>query len=435
MNQRNLSLKSGELRERYYNLLLKRGFAYYNGRVKITKLYTEFTKFFSHELLEKLGCQIKSAGRNWLSRITEKVLADVLYHPIRHLLLLNLFGLNAKDLFKSFVEFKPFGSPPYPCLNKISTHYGKLKIKSCEVFDNLTKGEKFRRPIAIFSCNCGFIYQRLGPDKSDEDKFRFDSVRQYGDLWEKELVKHWANLNLSLSEIARRFGTINLLIARHALRLDPPRNSEGTRSLQGYDRHQNPRKYFSENLEENRSRFLEVLKKHPKANRKLLMKTASFVLLWLYRNDKKWLKNHLPKQTKVTRKIDRYDWKKIDKELSRQIKKVSREIRQVSDKLLRVSITEIIRRIGQKAWVEKREDKLPSTTKVVNESLESLEDFMIRKLLWAENKFIEEKIIPTRNQLIRRAMIENTTTHNSIRIQSEIEASLKQIQRVVNKTE
>ena len=427
LNRQNLSLKSGELRERYYNLLLERGYAYYNGRVKNTKLYKDFTEFFPQELLKRLGCQIKSSGRNWLSRMTEKVLADVFYHPIRHLLLLKFLRLSAKELFSSFVKFKPFGNPPYPCLNKISQHYGKLRIKSCQVFDNLTKGEKFRRLIAIFSCDCGFIYQRLGPDKSDEDKFRYDSVRQYGDLWEKELTNHWSNLDFSLSEIARRFGTTTLLIARHAIRLDLPRNSSGTRSLQGYDRYLNPRKDFSENLEEYRNQFLEILKKYPKANRTFLMKKANFVLLWLYRNDRKWLESHLPKQTRVYRKIERFDWKKIDKDLSKQIKKISREMRATPDKPIRVSITEIIKRTDQKAWIAKREKKLPLTAKVINKSLESLEDFMIRKLLWAEKKFIEEKSIPTRNQLIRRAVIENTTTQNSKRIQNEIEMSLNRI--------
>jgi hypothetical protein len=359
--------------------------------------------------------------------MTEKVLADVLYHPIRHLLLLKLLGLDAKELFNSFAEFKPFGDPPYPCLNKAAPHYGKLRIRHSQVFDNLTKGEKFRRPIGIFTCDCGFIYQRLGPDKSDEDKFRYDSVREYGNLWEKELANYWANLDLSLSEIARRFGTTTLLIARHAIRLDLPRNSEGTRSLQGYDRYFKPRKSFSENLEQYRNQFLEALKKNPKANRTLLIKKANFTLLWLYRNDREWLDEHLPEQAKVNRKIDRFDWEKIDKDLSEQIKQVCREIRETPDRLTRVSITEIIKRTGQKAWIEKREKKLPLTAKVIAESLETLEEFMIRKLLWAESKFIGEKLIPTKNILMSRAVIINTTTKNSVKIQKEIEMSLNRI--------
>lgn len=433
LDQQNLSLECREIRERYHNLLLERGYAYYNGQVKNAKLHKEFNVFFSQKLLNDLGCQIKSGGRNWLSRLTEKVLANVLHHPIKHLLLLKFLGITAKELFILYSEFKPFGDPPYPCLNKVTSHFQDLRIKYCQVFDNLTKGEKFRRPIAIFNCDCGFIYQRLGPDKSKEDQFRYDSVKQYGVVWEKKLAEHWSDLTLSLSEIARRFGTTTHLIARHAIRLDLPRNTDGTRSLQGYNRHQNPRKYFSENLEKYRNQILQLIKKYPKANRTFLMKKASFVLLWLRRNDKKWLEERLPEQVKVNRKIELIDWGKIDEELSEQIKEVSIEIRETHSNLIRVSITELIKRIGKKAWIEKSKEKLPLTAKAIAESLETLEDFMIRKLLWAEKQFIEEKIIPTKTQLKQRAVIRNSTSQNSAKIQNELEMVLDRIRIELNK--
>ena len=56
---------------------------------------------------------------------------------------------------------------------------------------------------------------------------------------------------------------------------------------------------------------------------------------------------------------------------------------------------------------------------------------MVRKLKLAEKKFIEEKIIPSRNQLIRRAIIENTTTKSSERIQNEIAVTLKRIENSI----
>jgi hypothetical protein len=49
---------------------------------------------------------------------------------------------------------------------------------------------------------------------------------------------------------------------------------------------------------------------------------------------------------------------------------------------------------------------------------------MVRKLKLAERKFIEEKIISSRNQLICRAVIENNTTKSSIQIQTEIKKFL-----------
>jgi hypothetical protein len=81
-----------------------------------------------------------------------------------------------------------------------------------------------------------------------------------------------------------------------------------------------------------------------------------------------------------------------------------------------------------KKWIEKRKLKLPKTGRIIDEQLESLEDFMLRKLKWAEKQYLSEKVIPTHHKLIRRAVINNHTTNNSERLQNEIAASLKRIE-------
>lgn len=77
------------------------------------------------------------------------------------------------------------------------------------------------------------------------------------------------------------------------------------------------------------------------------------------------------------RKKDYYDWKKIDKDLAKKVKDVCAEILK-EIKPVRICITEIIKRIGHKKWLEKRDKKLPLTSKILNNSLESLQDFMLR---------------------------------------------------------
>ena len=74
---------------------------------------------------------------------------------------------------------------------------------------------------------------------------------------------------------------------------------------------------------------------------------------------------------------------------------------------------------------------MPKTSRIIDEKLESLEDYMIRKLKLAETKFLGEKIIPSRNQLIRWAVIENYTTKNSKRIQNEVTLSLNRIEQSI----
>lgn len=430
LNQNNLSLKEGELQSRYYNLLLQRKFAYYNGRTRGKKLLESFVDFYGRNVLKLLGCEITFSRDCWLIKLMEKARTKTFFHPILHLLLLNFLDVDIKTFFTSFIEFKPFGTPPYPCLNSASEHYKKLMIKSCHVADNLGKGKLADQPIAIFSCDCGFIYQRLGPDKSSEDKYRYNSVREYGYVWERELGKQWKNLNLSLSQIARNFRTTTLLIARHAIRLNLPMNTKGTRSLQGYKRYRNPRSYFNENKKKYRKQWLEFIKTHPNHNRAKLLKETNFLYLWLKKNDTKWFESNLPKYKRGIRKKSLIDWDKIDKKLIKLVKEECRKIHNMQPPT-RISITEIIRRVGYKKWIEKRKTKLPLTDRFLSENLESLEDFMIRKVDWVKNYYIRIGKMPTKGQFRIKGALINNTCNNSKKVQDEIGKALNEISKTI----
>lgn len=430
LSQNNLNIGTDVLRDRYYNQLLKKELAYYNGRIRNNKLFKAFKKFYSPLLLETLGCSIESSHRSWIFRLVEKSKTDILHHPVRHLLMMTFLGLTADKFFTSFIEFKPFIDGPYPCLSRASDHYGEMRIQQCKVFDNLTKGEKRGKPIAVFACDCGFIYQRIGPDKSEEDRFRYDSIREYGTVWENKIKEMWNDLSLSREEIARRLKISSLSVTNIAHRLNFPMNTPGARISNDKAHRKIPRNTLSESREIYRKEWLKVVKENPEANRNKLIKLANHEYLWLMRNDAEWMKNYLPGVLKVPRQKEHLDWQKIDDELSVKIEKACKEIYSEIP-IKRVSITEIMRRIGYKKWIEKRELKLLKTTRIINEKLESLEDYMVRKLKLAERKFIEEKIIPSRNQLIRRAIIENTTTKSSERIQNEIAVTLKRIENSI----
>jgi DNA repair exonuclease SbcCD nuclease subunit len=208
-------------------------------------------------------------------------------------------------------------------------------------------------------------------------------------------------------------------------------NSAGTRSLQGYLRHLNPRKYFSRYLKQHREEWLELIAKYPNANRKFLLQQKYFVYSWLKKNDAEWFEEHLPLPLKSPRNLDILDWQKVDNELSEKVKKACRKIK-TQKKPLRVCITEIIRRTGDKNRLEGKLSKLPKTKRIVKKNLESLEDFMVRKTIWASNSFIEEKVAATKNQLATRASIRNSTSKNSTLVQKTIEECLLRITKAVD---
>jgi hypothetical protein len=421
-----ISIENNVIRDRYYNQLLKKELALYNGKLR-HRLFKAFQDFYPPLLLKMLGCSLETNNRSWIFRIVQKGKTDILHHPVRHLLIMHFLGYSAEEFFNSFTAFKPFVNSPYPCLNRAGDHFGDLKISECKIFDNLTKGKNRGKPIAIFSCDCGFIYQRVGPDKSEDDRFRYDSIREYGKIWEKKLEELWNDLSLSRAEIGRRLGISDLSVTYHAKRLKLPMNVSGARiSNDNTHRRKKIRRTFAEHREIYREEWLKVLQENPHLSRTELVKKAHHENLWLMRNDAEWINAYLPEPGKYIRKGELLDWKKIDDEMSVKVRKVCEEIYQLMPPK-RASITEVIRRAGKKKWIERRRIKLAKTTQILDEHLESLEDFMLRKLKFAETLYIEEKKIPTRLQLVVRAVIRNTTTGNSEKIQCEISKTLEKI--------
>ena len=428
----NLQMGSQVIRNRYFNILLKQGLAYFNGRLKHPKLLEACDVFFPPDLFQMVGRV--SSKDNWILALAQCGNVEKTFHPIRHLLLLTFLGLSAKEFFTEFVEFKPFGDPPYPCLNCASDHYKEPTIQNCQVFDNISKeSSKQGVPLGIFRCDCGFIYQRIGPDRSSDDKYVFSFVKEYGKVWERRFGELWADISISGGEIGRQMGISQTSVGRQAIRLNLRMNIDGARSLQGYNRYRNPDKTYSELREYYRSQWLQVREKYPNLTRKQLLRQENFLYLWLKRSDAEWFQDHAPLPVTKRKKQDLFDWNQIDLELSEKVSQVCREI--LSSSLpVRVCITEIIKRTGHQAWIDKRRKKLPLTSKIIDENLETLEDFIIRKIKWAKEEFIKRKKIPSKLQFQVTAVIRNQTAFNSPKVQTALQDALTEIEESLNST-
>src|SRR5215213_2568654 len=125
-------------------------------------------------------------------------------------------------------------------------------------------------------------------------------------------------------------------------------------------------------------KWLEIRQNYPNMTRKDLLNRINSLYLWLQKNDSNWFKKYLPKPIKVISHSSFLDWDEIDNQLSKEIKVSCDEILAINENPIRISITEIIRRVGNAKWIDKRHQKLPLTTKVIDEYLESWEDFMVR---------------------------------------------------------
>lgn len=419
------------LSARYHNILLKNGFAYYNGRIRTNKLLDAFVKYYSPALLAQLQCSIGSQRISWLLRLLMPSKAAIVKPPLHHILLMIFLNCNAEEVFTKFEEFKPFGEGPWPCLNPVAKHYQQMLITECRVTDSPVKG-KAGRPRGDFHCSCGFIYTRTGPDTSEKDKLRFDSVISYGQIWEKALHKQWNDRSKTMVQIAENLGLIPFSITRHAIRLGLPfpRQSPGSRptSKQVIERYSNTRKTLEEARERYRQEWLTIRKANPKAGRLELISLSYYTYWWLRRNDVEWLEENIPPSQTPLPPPTRVDWESVDKELSMAVGAAVSKIKGTEGRPVRVSVTAIIKEVGHRAWIEKCLDRLPLTDGVISENLESYKACSIRRVQWAVASYQEKGKTPTRLQLMVRAGV-RTKAGNTPEVQSEIDAAMESLKQ------
>lgn len=148
--------------------------------------------------------------KSWIRlMLSEK---DRFVHPIRHLIFIRfLFGSVKK--FESYNEdYKPFGDGPWPCLNPVADHYKKLTINDCDIKPRKNISE----PVGTFKCSCGFTYSRQGPDKTENDKYRYGRIVQFGYVWEDKLRDLVLNSNLSIAKIAKEMKCYRNTVIKYA---------------------------------------------------------------------------------------------------------------------------------------------------------------------------------------------------------------------------
>jgi hypothetical protein len=75
---------------------------------------------------------------------------------------------------------------------------------------------------------------------------------------------------------------------------------------------------------------------------------------------------------------------------------------------------------------------LPLTNQILAEHLETWEEFMLRRINWAKNTFIEQKKMPSLSQLKGLAGVRNHTSNNSRKIQNALHDSIIEIAKIVS---
>lgn len=380
-------------RFRYLDILKEKGLATVNGRVYQHEFVNSFMNYYDNDFLELVQSAVNQTNPgNWLVSIVRK--HQKAFHPIRHILITRYLCGTFQEFIAKKDTFNPFGSGPWPCLNTSANHYSQPVISDLKI----THCADTKMPIGTFTCSCGFVYSRRGPDRIEEDKYRIGKIKDFGHTWKAALIGFLEIDDISFREIARRLNVdTNTVIKYSKILAGNPDNEKMVSD--------NLRIDFFNKRNINRDLWKELQEKHPDMSKTALRNIEPALYTWLYRNDKCWLNSNSPAREKITKQNNRVDWDKRDQELLVKIRNIVAKEIDSKTKPKRLTIGRIGREIGTTAILEKHIDKLPCTKSYLDMVCEDLRTYQIRRIRWVTHIMSKKEVQPKKWQVIKMAGI------------------------------
>lgn len=371
----------------YYKAkLYTRGYVTPGGKIRFIQFIRDFLTFFPTDLLQFLNCDIiPKKDDTWINKILRG--KERIFHPLRHVLVHIFLDLDISG--KDYITATPFGDGPWPCLNKAAFHYKENVIDQCTV----TRGSKSGKPVGTFSCSCGFIYSRTGPDKTSEERIRIGRIKAFGHVWIEKLVQ-LNQQNLSLRAKAELLGA------------DPGTVKNQTRLIGVIQTAS--RGDSQQELKLRRERFLKSLEAATK-DRIPVRHLNSKDYIWLYRHDRGWLQKTLEPGTRKPVRSIIVDWNERDRTTLCEVQKAIKVIRNAS-KPQRITLAAIIRNLDKSIVpfaLDKCLFKLSKTREYLDREIETTEQFQIRRLNWAVEQLESKKLKVKGWKLLKLAGLNN----------------------------
>lgn len=174
----------------YMTLLAKKGLATVDRWVYKQDLRRRFFSYYTREFLEVLGIDV-SEDNLLLFEVLQ--LFPRVFDPVMHLLMIRFLSHSLLKFWQNDFKYQPFGQGPWLCLNPACEHYLQPVVTKLVMLDQ-SEGEELysyiEHPRGIFECDWGFKYSRRGADRTELDKYRFDRIESYGQLWEQQYLKY-----------------------------------------------------------------------------------------------------------------------------------------------------------------------------------------------------------------------------------------------------
>lgn len=381
----NFTSKDGEhYRKHYLEKLKSKGLASTKGTVNMYGWMNYLSGRFEKQTLSLLQSHIEDNDHNWTKNIVRK--HRKCFHPIRHLLVMTAFDEDVKAFMEEVVEFQPFGTGPWMCLNVAASHYQKPVVKDLRV----TRCYDAKLPVGTFTCSCGFVYSRRGPDQKESDSYKIGRIKSFGKVWDERL-KELLMKKGSMQSVAERLNVDPLTVKRQATIL-------GLDFCWGGETREEAikKKRFSYVNEETdgevecyayRNEWLRLQSQYPSCSKTELRRLEPKIYSWLYRQDRKWLNENSPEKVQIPVVNNRVNWKERDLELLAKVKEVVESWDNEGTKPIRITPSAVAKRLNIISLIQKKAELLPITNAYLDKVTESVSKYQIRRVRWVAEQF------------------------------------------------
>lgn len=321
------SVNSTQMYKLYYHKLEEKQLLINGTRINLIHLKAELHMYYGSRVLALLNLEFDKDDQGiWVKTFFDK--KKKANHSIKHIVMLNWLYDGDIDRFLEDTRqgYKSIDETYWPCLNPAANHYKARVIRGYKISYNC----KLKYHIATFTCECGFIYTR----KLDElyNLNKISRVKEYGDVWKKKMLQYIVQDNMSIQKAA-------------------------------------------DLLKVHRTTVESYIKK-------LGLKTDN-IGIECSNNKEKLEKISIPKRTdsikvQQRKRHNRVNWEERDIKIS---EKVLAEIERLKtgERCVRITISCIGKNIGLLNMLEKHRDKLPITKAILEENVESISEYKIRK--------------------------------------------------------
>ena len=355
------------------------------------------TRTYFNKFLEEIGCSIDKSNDHLNSWLAKTIRNPHMEHsPIRHVLIQYFLQIDIGDLAKPIQSASPFGNGPWPCLNNASSHYKVCKIGNIRV-SITNQGQSIR---GVFHCpECGLVYERLGPDMVEADRWRWDRVPTYGPVWEEMLGNLWRDDSVSLRAASRRLGVDPKTVIRQIKRLRiHQENARSTNTRWEKITSAQPLQGPKCDPSTHKEVWTVLREQHPGASVTELRRQAPATYAFLQRHELEWLRSQVPDRQTNRPGGRRFDWRTRDVIVHQLVMKAGNDLAQRVPPV-RLNLKAILVEADCRSITSKNLRHMPKTDAALKQIREDKLQFAIRRIRICASRMREEGKLSYRSLL------------------------------------